>query len=314
MSELGVAVGIDVAKAHLDLAVRPSGEQRQACNDATGIAEVVAWLQELAPQIIVLEATGGYEVPVVAELGAAGLAVAVVNPRQVRDFAKASGRLAKTDRIDAQVLAHFAEALRPVAHPLPDAQGQELAALVERRRQVVALRTAEQNRLGVTRTPQVRAHIQAHLEWLDADLRDLDDELKRRLRASPLWQERETLLRSVPGVGPIVSLTLLADLPELGRLSHAQIAALVGVAPLNRESGTWRGRRTVWGGRAAVRAALYMGTLRATCCNPLIRTFYQRLVAKGKAKKVALVACMHKLLTILNARVRHQTTWQAQAA
>ncbi len=261
-----------------------------------------------------LEATGGYEVPVVAELGTAGLAVAVVNPRQVRDFAKASGRLAKTDRIDAQVLAHFAEALRTGDRPLPDAQGQELAALVERRRQVVALRTAEQNRLGVTRIPQVRAHIQAHLEWLDADLKGLDDELHRRLQASPLWQERETLLRSVPGVGPIVALTLLADLPELGRLSHAQIAALVGVAPLNRESGTWRGRRTIWGGRAAVRAALYMGTLRATCCNPLIRVFYQRLVAKGKAKKVALVACMHKLLTILNAMVRHQTSWQAQAA
>lgn len=314
MSEPSVVVGIDVAKARLDLAVRPSGEQRQVSNDASGIAEVVAWLQELAPQSIVLEATGGYEVPVVAELGTAGLAVAVVNPRQVRDFAKASGRLAKTDRLDAQVLAHFAEALHPVARPLPDAQGQELAALIERRRQVVALRTAEQNRLGVTRTLPVRAHIQAHLEWLDADLEDLDKELKRRVQASPLWQERENLLRSVPGVGPIVSLTLLADLPELGRLSHAQIAALVGVAPLNRESGTWRGRRTVWGGRAAVRAALYMGTLRATCCNPVIRTFYRRLVEKGKAKKVALVACMHKLLTILNAMVKHQAHWEAQAA
>ena len=314
MSELPVVVGIAVAKARLDLAVRPSGEQRQVSHDASGIAEVVTYLQELAPQVIVLEATGGYEVPVVAELGTAGLAVAVVNPRQVRDFAKASGRLAKTDRLDAQVLAHFAEALHPVARPLPDAQGLELAALVERRRQVVALRTAEQNRLGTTRTPAVRAPIHAHLEWLDADLRALDDELQRRVKASPWWQERAAVLRSAPGVGPIVSLTLLADLPELGRLSHAQIAALVGVAPLNRESGIWRGRRSVWGGRAAVRAALYMGTLRATRCNPVIRQFYERLLAAGKAKKVALVACMHKLLTILNAMVRHQTPWQAQAA
>jgi len=313
MSELPVVVGIAVANARVDRAVRPSGEQRQGSHDASGIAEVVSYLQELAPQVIVLEATGGYEVPVVAELGTAGRAVAVVNPRQVRDFAKASGRLAKTDRLDAQVLEHFAEALHPVPRPLPHAQGQELAAMVERRRQVVALRTAEQNRLGTTRTPAVRAHIQAHLEWLDADLRALDDELQRRVKASPLWQEREALLRSAPGVGPIVSLTLLADLPELGRLSHAQLAALVGVAPLNRESGIWRGRRSVWGGRAAVRAALYMGTLRATRCNPVIHQFYERLLAAGKAKKVALVACMHKLLTILNAMVRHQTPWQAQA-
>jgi transposase len=314
MSELPVVVGIAGAKARLDLAVRPSGEQRQVSHDASGIAEVVTSLQELAPQVIVLEATGGYEVPVVAELGTAGLAVAVVTPRQVRDFATASGRLAKTDRLAAQVLAPCAEALHPVARPLPDAQGQELAALVERRRPGVALRTAEQHRLGTTRTPAVRAPIQAHLEWLDADLRALDDELQRRVKASPLWQEREALLRSAPGGGPIVSLTLLADLPELGRLSHAQLAALVGVAPLNRASGIWRGRRSVWGGRAAVRAALSMGTLRATRCHPVIRQFYERLLAAGKAKKVALVACRHKLLTILNAMVRHQTPWQAQAA
>ncbi len=253
MSELPVVVGIDVAKARLDLAVRPSGEQRQVSNDASGIAEVVTYLQEVAPQVIVLEATGGYEVPVVAELGTAGLAVAVVTPRQVRDFAKASGRLAKTDRLDAQVLAHFAEALHPVPRPLPDAQGQEVAALVERRRQGVALRTAEQHRLGTTRTPAVRAPIQAHLEWLDADLRALDDELQRRVKASPLWQEREALLRSAPGVGPIVSLTLLADLPELGRLSHAQLAACAppGVIPSSASStnASWRRakpRRSRW--------------------------------------------------------------------
>ena len=250
----------------------------------------------------------------VAELGLAGLPVAVVNPRQARDFARATGRLAKTDRLDAQVLAHFAAALRPEPRPLPDAHAQELAALVERRRQIVAMRTAEENRLGVTRVAAVRVRIQAHLAWLEADLGEIDGDLRQQLRASPLWREQDDLLQSVPGIGPILSLTLLAELPELGRLTHAQIAALVGVAPLNRDSGTLRGRRSVWGGRRAVRTVLYIGTLRATRCNPTIRPFYQRLLAAGKAKKVALVACMHKLLTILNAMVKHHTPWQAQAA
>ncbi len=309
-----VAVGIDVAKATLDVAIRPSGEERQVANDPAGIAVVVAWLQSVQPSVIVVEATGGYEAPVVAELGVAGLRVAVVNPRQVRDFAKATGRLAKTDRLDAQALAHFGQAVRPTPRPLRDEEAQALAALVERRRQVVAMRTAEANRLGATRVALVRTHIQAHLAWLDTELREVDEELRQRLQASPLWREQDDLLRSVPGIGPILSLTLLADLPELGRLSHAQIAALVGVAPLNRDSGTLRGRRAIWGGRAALRAVLYMGTLRATRCNPAIRPFYERLVAAGKAKKVALVACMHKLLTILNAMVKHQTLWQAQAA
>ncbi len=315
MSEFeAVVVGIDVAKAALDVAVRPDRAERHLPNDAQGIAEIVAWLQGIHPQVIVLAATGGYEAPVVAELCLAGLPVAVVNPRQVRDFAKASGPLAKTDRLDAQVLAHFAAALRPTPRPLPDAQAQELAALVERRRQLVAMRTAEQARLGVTRVPRVRAHIQAHLAWLDAEVAGLDADLRRLVQASPLWRAQDNLLRSVPGIGPIISRSLLADLPELGRLSHAQIAALVGGAPLNRDSGTLRGRRTVWGGRAAVRAALYMGTLRATRCNPVILAFYRRLVQSGKPKKVALVACMHKLLTILNAMVKHQALWQAQAA
>jgi transposase len=307
-------VGIDVAKAALDVAVRPSREQRQLPHDAAGIAELVAWLQELQPQVIVLEATGGYEALVVAAVGLADLPVAVVNPRQVRDFARASGQLAKTDRLDAQVLAHFAAALRPVPRPLPDAQAQELAALVERRRQLVAMRTAEQSRLAGTRVPRVCAHIQAHLAWLDGAGADVDAELQRLVRASPLWRAQDNLLQRVPGIGPIIALSLLADLPELGRLSHAQIAALVGVAPLHRDSGTLRGRRRVWGGRAAVRAALYMGTLRATRCNPVIAPFYQRLVQAGKPKTVALVACMHTLLTILNAMVKQQTSWQAQAA
>jgi transposase len=315
MSELeAVVVGIDVAKAALDVAVRPGRAERRLPNDAEGIAEIVEWLQDIHPQVIVLEATGGYEALVVAALGLAGLPVAVVNPRQVRAFAKASGQLAKTDRLDAQVLAHFAAALHPAPRPLPDAQAPELAALVERRRQLVAMRTAEQARLGVTRVPRVCAHIQAHLAWLDGEVTDVDAELQRLVRASPLWRAQDDLLRSVPGIGPIIELSLLADLPELGRLTHAQIAALGGVAPLNRDSGTLRGRRAVWGGRAPVRAALSMGTLRATRCNPVIAAFYHRLVQAGKPKKVALVACMHKLLTILNAMVRHQAPWQAQAA
>jgi transposase len=309
-----MAVGIDVAKAALDVAVRPSGEERHLANDAAGIADIVGWMQALSPQVIVVEATGGYEAPLVAELGIAGLPVAVVNPRQVRDFARATGRLAKTDRLDAQTLAHFGQAVRPIPRPLPDAATQALAALVERRRQVVAMRTAEENRLGATRVALVRTRIQAHLEWLETDLREIDGDLRQRLRASPLWREQDDLLQSVPGIGPILSLTLLAELPELGRLCHGQIAALVGVAPLNRDSGSLRGRRAVWGGRRAVRTALYMGTLRATRCNPAIQSFYERLLAAGKAKKVALVACMHKLLTILNAMLKHQTHWQAQAA
>jgi transposase len=309
-----VVVGIDVAKAWLDVAIRPSGDQRRVGNDAAGIAEAVARLQTVGARVIVVEATGGYEAPLVAALGVAALPVAVVNPRQVRDFAKATGRLAKTDRLDAQVLAQFGEAVRPTPRPLPDEEAQALAALVERRRQVVAMRTAEENRLGATRVALVRERIQAHLAWLEAELQEVDEELRRRLRASPLWRARDDLLQSVPGIGPIISLTVLADLPELGRLSHGQIAALVGVAPLNRDSGTLRGRRTVWGGRRAVRTALYMGTLRATRCNPVIQAFYKRLLAAGKAKKVALVACMHKLLILLNAMLKHQTPWQAQAA
>jgi len=225
--------------------------------------------------------------------------------------------LAKTDRLDAPVLAHFGQALRPTPRPLPDAAAQALAALVERRRQIVArgrMRTAEEHRLGATRVALVRTRIQAHLEWLESDLRERDDDLRQRLRASPLWREQDELLQSVPGIGPLLALTVLAELPERGRLSHAQIAALVGVAPPSRDSGTRRGRRAVWGGRAAVRPVLYMGTLRATRCNPVILAFYQRLLEAGKPKKVALVACRHTLLTILNAMVKHQAPWQAQAA
>lgn len=301
-------VGIDVAKARLDVAVGSTAQVWSVPNQEEGIRQVVSRLGELSPALVVLEATGGQEVPVVAALAAAGLPVVVVNPRQVRDFAKATGRLAKTDALDAQVLARFGEAVRPEPRPLPDAEAQALQALVARRRQVVGMLTAEKNRLG-SALPPVRKRIQSHLRWLHQELADLEKELGTTLRQSPLWREKDALLRSVPGVGRVLSLTLLAHLPELGSLNRRQIAALVGVAPLNRDSGTLRGRRTVWGGRASVRAALYMAALAGTQRNPLLRAFYQRLLAAGKPKKVALTACMRKLLTILNAMVKHGTPW-----
>jgi transposase len=308
-----IYVGIDVAKARLDVAVRPSGEQWISTPDAPGLEELVERLQALPPELIVLEATGGREGAVVAALAAAGLPVAVVNPRQVRDFARAVGQLAKTDVLDAQVLAHFAEAIHPTPRPLPDAQAQELSALLARRRQLIQMQTAERHRLD-TALPRVQAHIQRHVAWLEAELADLDRTLHDQVQASPVWREQENLLRSVPGIGPTTALTLLADLPELGRLDRKAIAALVGVAPLSCESGSWRGRRIVWGGRARVRTALYMATLVATRRNPLIAAFYRRLCAAGKPKKVALTACMHKLLTILNAIVRHGAPWSVQTA
>ena len=304
----GVFIGIDVAQATLDVAVRPSGERWQAANDARGIAELVPRLQALSPTLLVLEATGGLELPLLAALGGAGQPVVAVNPRQVRDFAKAVGKLAKTDAIDAQVLAHFAEAVRPTVRPLPDAMTQTLAALVTRRRQLVEMLVAEDNRRR-SAPAAIRADIQAHIDWLRKRLKDLDKELGQALRASPLWRAQEDLLRSVPGIGPTVTATLLAELPEPGTLDRKQIAALVGVAPLNRDSGTLRGKRSVWGGRAAVRAALYMAALVATRRNPVIRALYARLLAAGKVKKVALTACMRKLLVILNALLKHRTHW-----
>jgi transposase len=234
--------------------------------------------------------------------------VAVVNPRQVRDFAKATGRLAKTDRLDAQVLAHFAEAVRPQPHSLPDAQSQALAALLTRRQQLVGMLTAEKNRLG-SALPPVRPSLQAHIRWLEQELSELDRGLRDTIKESPLWRAKDNLIQGVPGIGPVVSLTLLADLPQLGALSRQEISALVGVAPLNRDSGSLRGKRGIWGGRARVRATLYMAALVATRCNPAIRHFYQRLLGAGKAKKVALVACMRKLLTILNSMLKHHRPW-----
>lgn len=301
--------GIDVSKATLDVALRPSGEHWCSTNDETGITELVERLRVLAPGLIVLEATGGLERLVAAALALAGLPLAVVNPRQVRDFAKATGRLAKTDALDAAALAHFAEAIRPEPRPLPDAASQALAALVERRRQVVGMLTAEKNRYQQA-LPAVRPHLAAHIVWLEQALKDLDAELDEGLRASPLWRERDQLLRSVPGVGPTVSLTLLAHLPELGQGSVKHVAALVGLAPLNRDSGAWRGSRAIWGGRRQVRAVLYMATLVGVRHNPVLRSFYEGLLARGKPKKVALTACMHKLLTILHAVLRDRAPWQ----
>jgi transposase len=304
----GPYVGIDVSKDQLDIAVRPTGETWSMPNDASGITEVVQRVAQLHPKLVVLEATGGLQMPVAAALASAGLPLAMVNPRQVRDFARATGKLAKTDQLDAQVLAHFAEAVRPTPYPLPDAQTQELTALLTRRHQVVEMLTAEKNRLRTTRE-SVRQRVQDHIRWLEQELADLDDDLERALRESPLWRGKDNLLRSVPGIGRVVSITLLADLPELGTLSRHQIAALVGVAPLNRDSGRFRGKRTVWGGRARVRAALYMAALTATRYNPIIKAFYRRLCGVGKARKVALTACMRKLLIILNSMVKHQQTW-----
>jgi transposase len=309
-------VGIDVSKAHLDVAMRPGGDGWRATNDQDGIAAVVQRLRELGPALVVLEATGGLEVPLVGALGAAGLPTVVANPRQVRDFAKASGRLAKTDALDAAVLARFAEMLRPQPRPLPDAAARELVALLVRRRQLVEMRTAEgQRQVAASAAPAaVRKQLREHLAWLDKRLHELDDDLGRTLRASPLWRERDELLRSVPGVGPVLSTTLLAELPELGTADRKAIAALVGVAPLNRDSGTRRGTRTTWGGRGSVRATLYMAALVASRHNPVIAALYRRLLAAGKPKKVALVACMHKLLTILNAVLLHRTPWNPTPA
>jgi transposase len=306
-----VFVGIDVAKAHLDIALRPTGARWTVANDDAGIAALVTQLQGVKPPLIVLEATGGLQRPVVAALTIASLPVVVVNPRQVRDFAKATGQLAKTDALDARALAHFAEAIRPTPRPVPDAQTADLRALLARRRQLVGMRTAEQNRLG-SAPPRLQADIEAHITWLNGRLAALDNDLDTALRASPVWREREELLRSVPGIGPVCTRTLVLDLPELGTLSRQHLAALVGLAPFHRDSGTLRGSRTIWGGRAQVRTALYMSTLVAVRYNPVLKAFYQRLRAAGKLAKVALVACMRKLLTILNAMVKHQTPWQPQ--
>jgi transposase len=301
---------VDVSKGRLEVFVHPTAERFGVSNDETGVDELLVRLEELSPTLVVLEATGGFERPVVAALVASGLAVAVVNPRQARDFARATGRLAKTDRIDAQSLAHFAEAVRPAPRAIPDEEARALGEILARRRQLVGMLTAEKNRLVTATTRQVKKRIEAHVRWLEEELTRAERDLQEAIEESPVWRENEELLRGVAGVGPVLAKTLLAELPELGELKDKQLAALVGVAPLNRDSGILRGKRATWGGRSGVRAALYMGALVATRCNPTVKMFYERLLAAGKPKKVALVACMRKLLVILNAMLRNRTAWR----
>jgi transposase len=307
-------VGIDVSKAVLDVAVSPAEERWSVPNSDDGMKQLLPKLAERAVNLIVLEASGGLERRAVAALAGAGLPVVAVNPRQVRDFAKATGKLAKTDAIDAAVLALFAERIRPELRPLKDAETAELEALVVRRRQVVDMIAAEKNRLSAAPpSKQVRTAIGRTIEWLQKQLDENDRDLDKAVKKSGRWREKDTLLRSVPGVGKVLSRTLLCLLPELGKLSRKQIAALVGVAPLNRDSGTLRGRRCIWGGRAQVRKVLYMGALVGARFNPTIRAFHLRLISAGKSKKVALVACMRKLLTILNAMVASNNPWNPEA-
>ena len=303
MTPPAIFVGIDVSKDQLDVAEVPVVPVWAVPNDSNGISELVKRLGALRPALIVLEATGGYESAAVGAMMAASLPVVVVNPRQARDFARAKNRLAKTDKIDAQVLADFGEAVRPELRPLPDAAARELVALVRRRQQVIAMLTAEKNRYLLA-TGAVRQGLEEHIRWLDKRLRDLNRDLDAVIRNTPGWQEKAKLLRREKGVGPVLTLELTASLPELGRLNRKRISSLVGIAPLNRDSGQFRGKRKVWGGRSHVRAVLYMATLVATRHNPVIAAFYQRLLAAGKPKKLALTACMHKFLVILNAIVR----------
>jgi transposase len=305
-----MSAGIDVSKEHLDLDFAPNREPLRAPNTSAGHATLVERLSARKIRVIVIEATGGYERAVVAELIAAGMPVAVVNPRQVRDFARAQGRLAKTDQLDAAALADFGLAIRPPQRPLPDEETLQMREKLARRRQLVQMFTAESNRLEHVTNRAVRRSIESVLDLLGKQLQTIEDDLDQTIRRSAAWQEKAEVIRSAPGIGPQVSRTLLVHLPELGQCSRQQIAALVGVAPLNRDSGKLRGRRSIWGGRPEVRASLYMATLSATRFNPAIREHYQRLLKAGKCKKLALTACMRKLLTILNAMVRDNKTWQ----
>jgi transposase len=313
MDHKQVFVGIDVSKKHLDVSLRPEENFFRVSNDDQGIADLVQRLVDLGPQLILLEASGGYEVLAAAARRQASLPAQIVNPRQVREFARSTGKLAKTDKIDAGILAHFAQLLQPPLRPWPEAQQQELAALMTRRRQLVEMVVMEKNRLGTAWSPKVRKSLQVHLQALQQQLQELERDLDDFIHRSPVYVEKDQLLQSVPGVGALTSQSLMAWLPELGTLNRKQIAALVGVAPFNRDSGQMRGRRTVWGGRKHIRPSLYMATLAACRSNLTIRTFYQRLLQAGKRKKVALTACMRKLLTILNAVLKHQQPWRLEA-
>lgn len=307
-SDVIVSVGIDVSESTLDVAIVPSHESRSMANDESGVDALVSWLQSVSPTVIVLEGTGGLETLAAAALATAGLPVAVVNPRQTRDFARASGQLAKTDRLDAQVLASFGERIRPSLRPLHDEDTRQLRAWVTRRRQLIGMITAEKNRRSRARGP-VRDHIDSHIAWLVNEQHGIEQQMKDMIQRSPVWMEQTSLLRSVPGVGPVAAMTLLAELPELGQLSQRQIASLVGVAPFNHDSGRYRGRRHIRGGRTAVRQALYMAALAGIRHNAVVKKFHRRLRDAGKAPKTVITACSHKLLTILNAMMKTQTPW-----
>ena len=313
MSASAVFVGIDVSKAHLDVAVRPTEDEWRSENTETGVKEVIDRLKKLGADLVVLEATGKLESAVASGLAVEGVPVVVVNPRQVRDFAKSTGQLAKTDVLDARVLAHFGEAVRPEPRPLPDEQAKQLSSLLSRRRQLREMLTAEGNRLG-SADRKMRRRLRVHIRWLKKELLEIDDDLDDAIQESPLWRAKDDILKSVPGIGKIVSTTLIAELPELGVLNSKEIAALAGVAPLNRDSGTLAGRRTVWGGRARVRTALYMAALVASRHNPVIKEFYERLCEVGKPKKVALTACMRKLLLIVNSMIKNKQRWNPAVA
>lgn len=306
-------VGIDVSKDYLDVAVRPSGEVFRVENSEATLSDLTKRLLELGPKLVVMEATGGYETLAAAALFDGGVTqVAIVNPRWVREFGRASGAFAKTDRADARLLAHYAEAMEPAVRAFPTREERELKALVSRRRQIAEMIVQEKNRLG-TSERSVRGEIEEHIAYLEKRRDDLDRELGERIEASPLWQKKEGLLREVPGVGPVVARTIVALFPELGTLTSGEATSMAGLAPYARDSGRWRGARFVWGGRSEVRGVLYMAALVGSKHNPVLREFYERLLLKGKAKKVALVAVMHKLLTILNSMLKHNTHWQEAA-
>lgn len=303
-----IFIGIDISKTQMDVAIWDNEETWEFENEAAGWQEMVEKAKELNPSLIVVEASGGIEQRVVAELYLEELPVAIVNPTRVRNFARSTGQLAKTDKLDARLIAHFAQAVRPKVRPLRTVEQDHLNALVTRRRQVVQILTAEKNRRSTTHST-LRKRLQKHIKWLNAELEVLDEGIEQYIQEIPSWRKNATLLRSVPGVGPVTASTLLAELPELGSRNRQQIAALVGVAPLNKDSGKMRGKRRVFGGRAPVRRTLYMATLVATRVNPVIRSFYEHLLAQGKEKKVALTACMRKLLVILNSMIRNQQSW-----
>jgi transposase len=307
-------VGIDVSKNTLDLRIEPVGQSLHVAYDDTGVSEICQRLSEVSPTLIVMEATGGLETRLASELAAQGLPVAVINPRQARDFAKATGQLAKTDRVDAAILAAFAQAIRPAVRPLKDADTRDLDDLVTRRRQLVAMRVQESLRLGAAHSKGLQKNLKSHIAWLDKQIAKLDDDLSARLRHSDVWKAKDDLLRSIPGVGAVTSLTMLAQCPELGQLNRREIAKLTGVAPLANDSGKHRGKRFIWGGRADVRAVLYMATVSAIRCNRAIKAFAERLKQTGKPAKVVIVACMRKLLTIMNAMLKSNTPWTHKIA